>query len=253
MTYLFTRSGMTALHAFVAKTTLFAFDLDGTLAPIVATPAEIIIPEDVRQALIQLDSMAPVAIITGRSRADAMKHLRFSPRYLVGNHGAEGLPGTGSGGLDFVRLCREWKDQLYVLLPYMSDQGISLDDKGHTLTLHYRKATDPSAAREEILAAIDRLQPAPRVVAGIYVKNLAPQSAPHKGAALETLMQHLRCRRAIFVGDDVTDEDVFHLANPAILGIRGGRSDDSQARLYLENQQEMLRLLQEVMTHLEKA
>lgn len=246
MTYLFTQSGMNALRAFVDKTTLFAFDLDGTLAPIVPNPTEIAIPEDVRQALIQLDSIAPVAIITGRSRTDALNHLRFSPRYLVGNHGAEGLPGAEAGGLDFIRLCNEWKEQLHLLLPDIAEQGISLDDKGETMALHYRHAVNRAEARKSILSAIAGLKPTPRVVAGIYVKNLVPYTAPHKGKALEALMAHLGASRAIFVGDDVTDEDVFRLANPEILGIRVGRNEESQARFYLEGQHEMIRLLQEM-------
>lgn len=246
MTYLFTRYGMSALRSFVDKTTLFAFDLDGTLAPIVPNPAEIAIPEDVRLTLIQLDSMAPVAVITGRSRADALTHLGFSPRFLIGNHGAEGLPGGETGGFDFIRLCQGWQEQLRELLPDMAEQGISLDDKGETIALHYRHAADRTVARRRILTAVALLTPAPRVVEGIYVKNLAPLCAPHKGRALEVLMEHLGAERAIFAGDDVTDEDVFRLANPEILGIRVGRNEESQARFYLEGQHEMIRLLQEM-------
>jgi trehalose 6-phosphate phosphatase len=33
-----------------------------------------------------------VAIITGRAIADARTMLGFMPRYLIGNHGAEGVP-----------------------------------------------------------------------------------------------------------------------------------------------------------------
>jgi len=246
MTYLFTAKGRDTLHAFVDPATLYTFDLDGTLAPIVSEPSGIAIPEEVRQCLIQLNRLAPVAVITGRARADALNHLGFTPRFLVGNHGAEGLPDAAATARDFVRICQEWKAQLIWMLPDMASLGIALEEKGQTLALHYRKAVDQVVAQEEILAAISRLLPAPRVVSGIFVKNLAPAQAPHKGTALEAMMVHLGCRRAIFVGDDVTDEDVFSLQNPAILGIRVGRSEGSQASLYLEGQQEMLRLLREI-------
>jgi trehalose 6-phosphate phosphatase len=253
MTYLFSQSGLAALRAFVDKSMLFAFDLDGTLAPIVSDPSGIAIPEDVRQSLIQLNGLAPVAVITGRSRADALTHLGFTPRFLVGNHGAEGLPGAAATAPEFTHLCQEWKAQLVWMLPDMAALGINLEEKGQTLALHYRKAADQVAAQEEILAAIDRLQPAPRVVSGFFVKNLAPAQAPHKGTALEALMVHLGCRRAIFVGDDVTDEDVFSLQNPAILGIRVASSEDSAARLYLQGQDEMYRLLQEIIGLVKKS
>jgi len=246
MTYLFSPAGQAALRDFITHSTLIAFDLDGTLAPIVADPADITIEDELRRALIQLDSLAPVAIITGRSRADALPHLGFTPRCLVGNHGAEGLPGEGSAGHDYVRLCLGWKDQLCLLLPDMAEQGISLEEKGETMALHYRHAPDRGKAQECIATAIAGLQPPPRVVSGIFVENLAPLDAPHKGTALESLMGQQGCGRAIFVGDDITDEDVFRLANPAILGIRVGREGESRAGYYLHGQHEMGRLLQEM-------
>jgi trehalose 6-phosphate phosphatase len=250
MIYLFSDEGLVELYAFVDSTTLFVFDLDGTLAPIVPDPAGISIPEEVRQSLIQLNDMAPVSVITGRSRADAMTHLGFTPRFLVGNHGAEGLPGKEKNGQYFAGLCREWQRQLELLLPGMPASGISLEAKGETVALHYRQATDPVKAHGCILAAIACLTPPPRVVSGILVENIAPQNAPHKGAALEVLMVHLGCGRAIFVGDDVTDEDVFHLRNPAILGIRVGMDQESSAGFYLQGQHEMVRLLQEMIGRL---
>lgn len=253
MTYLFSDEGMVELHAFVEYTTLIVFDLDGTLAPIVSDPAGICIPEEVRQRLIQLNHMAPVAVITGRSRADAMTYLGFTPRFLVGNHGAEGLPGEETAGQDFAGLCREWQSQLELLLPDMPASGINLEAKGETIALHYRQATDPVKAQGSILAAIACLIPPPRVVSGIFVENIAPQNAPHKGAALEVIMAHLGCGRAIFVGDDVTDEDVFQLRNPSILGIRVGVNQESSAGFYLQGQYETVRLLQALIDLLSKS
>ena len=239
--------------AFVDASTLFAFDLDGTLAPIAPDPAAIVIPDEVRQSLIQLNGVAPLAIITGRSRADALAHLGFTPRVLVGNHGAEGLPGRESSGEDFIRLCQGWKKQLQLLLPAMDASGILLEEKGETLTLHYRQAPDPLLAQELVLGAMVHLTPPPRRVSGKFVENLVPQAAVDKGAALETLMEHLDCPRAIFVGDDVTDEDVFRLENPAILGIHVGENQESAARYYLQGQDEMVELLQEIMANLDQS
>jgi trehalose 6-phosphate phosphatase len=253
MTYLFTPQGKAELMAFADASTLFAFDLDGTLAPIVPDPAAIVIPDEVRQSLLQLNGVAPLAIITGRSRADALFHLGFTPRVLVGNHGAEGLPGRESSEEDFIRLCQGWKKQLQLLLPTMAANGISLEEKGETLTLHYRQAPDPLLAQELLLGAMARLTPAPRRVSGKFVENLVPQAAVDKGAALETLMEHLDCPRAIFVGDDVTDEDVFRLENPAVLGIRIGENQESAARYYLQGQEEMVELLHEIMANLDQS
>jgi trehalose 6-phosphate phosphatase len=253
MIYLFSARGRATLSAYVDAATLFTFDLDGTLAPIIPDPAAIVIPDAVRQSLMQLNDMAPLAIITGRSRTDALAHLGFTPRYLVGNHGAEGLPGKENSGEDFIRLCQGWKKQLQLLLPARDAAGIFLEEKGETMALHYRQAPDALKAQELILGAMARLTPAPRRVAGKFVENLVPQAAVDKGVALETLMGHLGCPRAIFVGDDVTDEDVFRRKNPAILGIRVGENPESVAGFYLHGQEEMAELLQEIIAHLPKA
>lgn len=39
--------------------------------------------------------------------------------------------------------------------------------------------------------------------------NLIPRGAPHKGIALEKARVRFGCDTAIYVADDVTDEDVF--------------------------------------------
>ena len=249
MTYLFSAEGKTELYAFVAATTLFAFDLDGTLAPIVPDPAAIVIPDEVRQSLIELNNVAWLAIITGRSRSDALAHLGFTPRFLVGNHGAEGLPGRDSSEEDFIRLCQGWKKQLQLLLPAKASSGIVLEEKGETLTVHYRQADDPLHAQELVLGAMAHLTPAPRRVSGKFVENLVPQAAVDKGAAVEMLMEHLDCPRALFIGDDVTDEDVFRRKNPAVLTIRVEEDQDSAARYYLRGQEEMVELLHEIMAN----
>jgi len=246
MIYLFSDAGQVALRNFVDHSTLFAFDLDGTLAPIVADPARITIPKEIRERLLYLNQMAPVAIITGRARADAQKHLGFNPRFLVGNHGAEGLPGMEKQEEEFHRQCRGWQDQLEALMPHTSESGIVTENKGATLSLHYRNASDRDAAIEIINQTIRQLKPAPRQISGKYVENIVPDDAPHKGEALLQIMCHAGCSKALCVGDDVTDEDVFNLSNDHILGIRIGCKGLSLADYCLSDQQEILGLLDRV-------
>ena len=54
LTYLFTESGLWDLDRFVDKKTLFAFDLDGTLAPITSDPRTIQISGKIRSELARL-------------------------------------------------------------------------------------------------------------------------------------------------------------------------------------------------------
>jgi len=238
-TYLLSPTGSAELRSFIDSSTLFAFDLDGTLAPIIADPARIAIPDAVRSRLLSLQQIAPVAIITGRSRADALTHLGFTPIFLAGNHGAEGLPGREEDEREYLRLCSSWKKQLDELLPDRNTTGIVLEDKGVTLTLHYRNATNREHAHGEILDAISQLTPPPRSGSGKFVENIAPQTAPHKGTAILCIMEQQGYPRALFVGDDVTDEDVFTLDGSRIMGIRIGMSPRSAAPYYLHGQDEI--------------
>ena len=79
---------------------------------------------------------------------------------------------------------------------------------------------------------------------GKSVVNLLPDGAPNKGVALEALRVREDAATAIYVGDDVTDEDVFMLAESGhVLGIRVGCERASAARYFLRNQSEIDALL----------
>ncbi|MDP1992017.1 MAG: hypothetical protein Q8K00_13460, partial [Syntrophales bacterium] len=91
-----------------------------------------------------------------------------------------------------------------------------------------------------------RLVPQPRVVGGKYVENLLPEEAPDKGSALLQLMRQAGCAKGFFVGDDRTDEDVFHLDGNQLFTVRVGTGMKSRARYFLRGQGEILLLLRHV-------
>jgi trehalose 6-phosphate phosphatase len=243
ITYLFSDEGVASLQAFVDRDTLFAFDLDGTLAPIAADPEHIRIPVGIGETLGELAGRAEIAIITGRSRQDARRHLGIAPRFLIGNHGAEGLPGAENDEADFRAWTAAWERQMRDLLSGEEDPGIVLENKGLSLSVHYRGAVDRPAARARVRNAVGQLKPPPRVVGGKYVENLLPECAPDKGTALLTLMKRSGRSKGLFVGDDRTDEDVFDLDSPHIFTVRVGRACRSRARFFLRGQREILRFL----------
>lgn len=247
MIYLLSPEGLTALRRFVSRDTLFAFDLDGTLAPIVADPAEILIPKPVRSRLTRLSRLAATAVITGRARSDAKEHLGFEPRYLVGNHGVEGLPGHPGQEQELRATVEQWEGQLQTLLSPEIKASILLERKGFSLSLHYRHVPDPQTTHAALLAAINRLDPPPRRVGGKAVENLIPRGAFHKGDALLRLMELAGCANALFMGDDETDEDVFRLDSPAIFSVHIGMDRESCARYAIRNQGETGVLIDKVL------
>ena len=226
-----------------APRTLFAFDFDGTLAPIVADPARARLRAPTRRLLAQLARRRPCAVISGRSLADLVPRLAgLEMKLLVGNHGAEWHdtppPSRAPAAV------KAWRARLHERLSGV--HGVVLEDKGGSLAVHYRAALDQTAAERRVHAEARDL-PAVRLVPGKCVLNLVPADALHKGSALELACRRLGCTSALFVGDDVTDEDVFAHRPPrglTWLGVRVGRSGKSDAEFCVRDQDEVDELLQ---------
>ena len=225
---------------------LLAFDLDGTLAPIAARPDDAVVPDDVQHLLAVLSVRTPVAIITGRAVRDARRMLWFAPRYVVGNHGAEGVPGDESAAAGYAALCRRWCAEVEASDIRERVPGTLIEDKQYSLALHYRLARDADAARATLLEVAARLSPPPRIVPGKRVLNLVPAAARHKGEALRALIGHAGADSAIYVGDDVTDEDVFALRLPGVRTLRVEPDGDTAADWMLRRQADVAVLLREL-------
>lgn len=248
---LFSPDGRQRLDNIVKPGLLCAFDFDGTLAPIVPQPHEARLPEDIRHRLTVLAEYAPLAIITGRSVADISGRLGFTPDFIVGNHGLEGVPGWEEQAAYHEKICAGWRKQLTDALRVQeSDPGIQLEDKRYSLSLHYRHALNPTLAADRLAAMFRQLAPPPRVVAGKYVFNLLAEDACNKGSALEQLMRSCGARSAIYAGDDVTDEDVFRLRRRDLLTVRIERSPDSAADFFLAEGRDILLLLEDLAARL---
>lgn len=247
MRHALSAAGLGRLRDCLRTRPLLAFDIDGTLAPIVARPWDASIPEMVQDGLGVLAQRTAVAIITGRAVADARPMLGFTPRYLIGNHGAEGVPGFEAAAAGFAGVCRGWIDQLCDPADsWRSLSDVTLEDKTYTLAVHYRHAAQADAVVRLIEARAARLVPVPTLLEGKLVLSLLPPGAPQKGEALPALLEHSGCQRALYVGDDVSDEAVFRLDSPSLLTVRIDRVRGSAAQLYLKDQTEVPRFVSEL-------
>jgi trehalose 6-phosphate phosphatase len=240
-------AGLARLRAFFVRDTLLAFDIDGTLAPIVDRPWDARVPVELQRGLKALAARAPVAIVTGRAIEDARPMLGFTPRYLIGNHGAEGVPGQEHVSEQCARVCRAWLDELSTGSEAWRDvDGIVLEDKTYSLTFHFRHAKDQGAALRLLVARTASLMPLPKLINGKKVLNLLPPGAPDKGEALTALLEREHCKRALYVGDDASDETVFRLRSPAILSVRVEPDEASAANLFLNGQPDVGQLVHEL-------
>lgn len=246
--------GRLALDRLLCRPALLAFDFDGTLAPIVDDPNAAVASKRVARAAARLCVLAPVAVITGRSLADIGARLSFTPRHLVGNHGMEGLPGIdparhAAETAEAQATCRRWIAQLRAAP--LAD-GVQVEDKALSLSVHWRAAPDQEAAVASVEAALDRLEPPPRRIAGKCVVNLLPAGAHTKRDAIERLLAHERLDAVLFVGDDHTDEIAFEQAPANWLTVRIGPFERTAARFALDDQSEIAALLELVVRRLER-
>lgn len=241
--HLFSPAGEQALARLLRSRALLAFDFDGTLAPIVARPDDALVPTAIARRLTELSQRFPVAVVTGRSIADARPRLGFAPRYLLGNHGAEGLAWRPqSPGLDRLRA------DLAPQAAALQALGVQLEDKGLSLALHYRLARDRQAALALIAELLRELPEDLASFGGKCVVNVVLRAAPDKGVAAQALLQHSGCETLLFVGDDVNDEVVFRIAQPHWLTVRiGPERAASGAMFFLAAHSEMASLLEKML------
>jgi trehalose 6-phosphate phosphatase len=252
MRLLFSQSGLQRLDQLVRPGILCAFDFDGTLAPIVTQPEKASLPRGILHRLTMLAAHASIAIVSGRALSDLRARVGFEPDFLVGNHGVEGVPGFEHVMQEHQQICRPWLEMLSAALMEQPafERGIWVEDKGFSLSVHYRLVRDRKTAEKQLNELISSLIPSARMVGGKCVINLLPPNAIDKGAALEQLMTASGARSAIYVGDDVTDEDVFRLQRHDVLSVRVGRGVDSAAEFFLNHRLDMFPLLDELLTRL---
>lgn len=192
-------------------------DIDGTLLDLAAHPSAVTVDQELAPLLRALyDATAgAVALITGRTVADA--DSLFAPLKLcvAGQHGAERR--DFAGGLHLhapplagLRRAAERLRRLVFVHP-----ALVLEEKGMNVALHFRGAPLLEAELVPLLEQlVSELGQDFELQAGKMVLEIKP-TGRDKGTAIEEFMQEqpFRGRLPIFIGDDLTDEYGFALVN----------------------------------------
>ena len=190
-------------------------DVDGTLAPIVARPADAAVPARARDALTALAGRyGLVACVSGRRAAEARRIVGLDSLAYFGNHGLERLdPGAGEPELDPAMRVPAEHVRRFADAHGTGDLerlGVEFEDKDAIRSFHFRRATDHEAAR----AALQRIADA-AVAEGLHphwgrkVLEIRPTDRIDKGTAVASALEGRGLERALFGGDDVTDLDAF--------------------------------------------
>ncbi|MGU3361806.1 trehalose-phosphatase [Methylobacterium sp. M6A4_1b] len=193
-------------------------DFDGTLVEIAPKPDQVRVDPALAPALERLRDRlgGALAIVTGRPIGvidDFLTPARFD---IAGLHGVERrVDGVVSGGsaADHPEL-RAQVPALHAAVAAL--EHVLIEDKGASVAVHWRLATpsDADAAEAAVKAAVATLGSAYRLQLGKAVGEIVPASAT-KGHAIRALAENppYAGRRAIFLGDDLTDEKAFAVVN----------------------------------------
>ena len=234
---------------------LLLFDYDGTLTPIVERPEMAVLDPETRALLAGLsqDKRFLLGIISGRSLDDVRGRVGISGLVYAGNHGLE-IQGPG---LDFTHPAadelRETQGRVYARLrqELVDAPGVILEDKGLTLSLHYRLTPCEYVDNvEEMFAAtVAPFLAEGHVEVGRGKKVLAvrPRVPWNKGTAIAKIKETYGSSLVtIFFGDDVTDEDGFAVVQEGggIAVMVGPAGQPTRAMYRVDSPQEVVETLQ---------
>jgi trehalose 6-phosphate phosphatase len=250
---------MTLRAPFIPENNIALFlDVDGTLLELAPTPDSVKVPASLRNTLHLASEGASgaLALISGRS-IDTLDHL-FSPYVFpaAGKHGLERRDATGK--LILPEINRHLLDPARAALNelQLSYSGLLLEDKGNALAFHYRGAPKYASlvhhTMQELIAPItDKFHLRP----GKFVYEITPRGFS-KRTAIESFMNEAPFARriAVFIGDDVTDEDGFEAVNDmGGYSVRVGPIEQSAARYQFGSVQAVIAWLRERNLKLRKA
>ncbi len=213
-------------------------DVDGTLAPIAPRPEDAVVPPETRRLVAALAALPDVrvALVSGRAATDARRMVGVANVWVIGNHGFELVTPDGE---ELTRSeLQPWRSAVARaarrIAPLVAPvPGVSLEEKGWTLSIHYRLA-DPAVV-PRLIESVERVAtPLGLVVTrGKMVVEVRPDVRLDKGTAVLRLATELgalpggengpvsrtpgepagagewAAGSAVFVGDDRTDEDAF--------------------------------------------
>jgi len=210
---------------------LVVCDYDGTLAPIVADPAQATPRPESVQALRSLAALpeTTAGVISGRGLSDLAALSRLPAGvHLIGSHGAEFDPGFAHTLDDEAQALRRRLEADLELLVGRT-RGVFLEPKPASIAVHVRRA-EPSVG-ESVLEAV-RSGPARlrgvHVTEGKAVIELAVIETD-KGEALDMLRRQSGATAALFVGDDLTDEKAFARLAGQDVGVKVGLGESLAA------------------------
>lgn len=236
---------------------LLTLDYDGTLTPIVSSPEKAILNLNIKELLVSLKNKSNivVGIITGRELSDIETMVGIEGIYYAANHGFEiEGPGVKFRHASYSKYTKHIKTIAGALKARVKDiEGAIVEDKGFTLSLHYRMVKlDNVAELKKIFKQMTReyvKSKKIRITKGKKVLEARPEFKWSKAEAFEMIRRIVLAEKSvkdvlsIYIGDDKTDEDVFEIIRKEDISIFVGKSKVSKAKYFLNNTKEVAQFL----------
>ncbi len=229
---------------------MLLLDFDGTLVPLIDNPTGVTLDARVGRVLGVLVRQPGlnVYVMSGRRLADLRRLVKVRGIHLLGLHGWESrgasLPPSQKQVLHDAKI---W------LAQYLPPQpGITIEDKGYALAVHYRLAKAPAVrvAQKVLRAARDHFRPGLRLLKGKKIWELLPRAIVGKGPATQELLAHLPSGTLpIFIGDDTSDESAFAVL-PHGLAVHVGDHAHTKAHFRLRDPGEVREFLERLVVTL---
>ncbi len=235
---------LAGLVAAAPRPMVIGLDIDGVLSPLVDHADDARLLDGVADAITRLDALDDVTIAAVSGRALSSMRTFGLPDHvrLVGSHGMEAAdtpmrPLTDIEGARLATLL-----QLAENAAAAAGAGAWVETKSASVAVHVRTA-DPEIARTaltDLEAQTDGVDGA-SCKPGSNVLELFARDAS-KGTAMEELRHGADARTAVFVGDDVTDEEAFATLRDHDISIKVGTAPTIAAHR-LRNPDDVLRWL----------
>ncbi|MFM2044385.1 MAG: trehalose-phosphatase [Pseudomonadota bacterium] len=193
------------------KPALF-LDFDGTLCDIALRPDHARMDPAMRDLVRSLARLCPVGILSGRDLEDVKEKVGVPGLIYGGSHGLdlEAPGGRHQLGDDHVPALRRIDHALTTRLAVV--HGALIERKRYAIAVHIREVAPPF--RDDVAAVVAEVvgaEPGLRQAAGKELFEIRPDIEWDKGRALLHLLraEGLERYHAVYIGDDVTDEDAF--------------------------------------------
>ena len=211
------------------KRVALLLDYDGTLVPIRKSPGSAALPFKITELLGSLARKpgVSVCIVSGRALGDIKRIAGVRGLSYIANHGFEVWHrGSGWRHPELKKITPFLKKARDILKETLIDvEGVLIEDKIYTLSVHYRRAPGGSLPfiRKAVYSAA--LCGPLRVRKGKKVFEIRPDIDWDKGAAVMKWTKISKTCDAlkIYIGDDETDEDAFRAIGETGITVKVGR------------------------------